>query len=256
MEASENTLAINPLIGVQGRDLAAAAGSLLKAVAAAPVKVANHYGHYLKALSEVAWGTSQVAPDPKDRRFADAAWKENAVYTRLMQAYLATQKELNSFVDSSKLNATEKGKAQFIVSLITDALAPSNFLLGNPVALRKLVDTRGDSLAKGLKNLVHDVLHNNMLPSQVDATAFKVGETIATSAGQVVLRHHMFELLQFTPSTPQVHKRPLVMSPPQVNKYYAIDLSPDKSLVKWTVDSGVQMFIVPWSIDIGALMTM
>jgi polyhydroxyalkanoate synthase subunit PhaC len=119
-------------------------------------------------------------------------------------------------------------------------------MLGNPVALRKLVDSRGDSLVKGLKNLVHDVLHNNMLPSQVDATPFKVGETIATSPGQVVLRHDMFELLQFTPTMPKVHQRPLVMSPPQVNKYYAIDLSPDKSLVQWTVDSGVQMFIVSW----------
>jgi polyhydroxyalkanoate synthase len=246
IEASENTLAINPLIGVQGRDLAAAAGSFLKAVATGPVKVANHYGHYLRALSEVAWGTSQIAPDPKDRRFADAAWKDNALYTRLMQAYLATQRELNSFVDGSKLGAREKSKAQFFASLITDALAPSNFLLGNPVAVRKLVDTRGESLAKGLMNFVHDILHNNMLPCQVDATPFKVGETIATSAGQVVLRHDMFELLQFTPSTPQVHSRPLVMSPPQVNKYYAIDLSPDKSLVKWTVDSGVQMFIISW----------
>jgi poly[(R)-3-hydroxyalkanoate] polymerase subunit PhaC len=245
-EASENTLAINPLIGVEGRDMAAAAGSFLKAVATAPVTFATHYGHYLKALSEVAWGTSAIAPDPKDRRFADTAWKDNAVYTRLMQTYLATQKELNSFVDNSKLDAKEKGKAQFFASLIGDALAPSNFMLGNPVALRKLLDTRGDSLVKGLKNLVHDILHNNMLPSQVDATPFKVGETIATSPGQVVLRHDMFELLQFTPTTPQVHKRPLVMSPPQVNKYYAIDLSPDKSLVKWTVDSGVQMFIVSW----------
>jgi polyhydroxyalkanoate synthase len=245
-EAAENTLAINPLIGVRGRDMAAAAGSFLKAVTNAPIKVASHYGHYLKALSEVAWGTSQIAPDPKDRRFADAAWKDNALYARVMQAYLATQEELNSFVDSSQLGAREKGKALFFASLITDALAPSNFLLGNPVALRKLVDTRGDSLAEGLKNLVHDFLHKNMLPSQVDATPFKVGETIATSAGHVVLRHDMFELLQFTPRTPQVHKRPLVMSPPQVNKYYAIDLSPDKSLVQWTVDSGVQMFIVSW----------
>jgi polyhydroxyalkanoate synthase len=163
-----------------------------------------------------------------------------------MQAYLATHKELNSFVDNSKLDAKEKGKAHFFASLITDALAPSNFMLGNPVALRKLVDTRGDSLVKGLKNLANDIVHNNMLPSQVDATPFKVGETIATSPGQVVLRHELFELLQFTPTTPQVHSRPLVMSPPQVNKYYAIDLSPDKSLVKWSVDSGVQMFIVSW----------
>ena len=245
-EASENTLAINPLIGVRGRDMTAAAASFLKAVATAPVAVASHYAHYLKALSEVAWGTSQIAPDPKDRRFADATWKDNAVYSRLMQAYLATHKELNSFVDNSKLDVKEKSKAHFFASLITDALAPSNFMLGNPVALRKLVDTRGDSLVKGLKNLVNDIVHNNMLPSQVDATPFKVGETVATSPGQVVLRHEMYELLQFAPTTPQVHSRPLVMSPPQVNKYYAIDLSPDKSLVKWSVDSGVQMFIVSW----------
>jgi polyhydroxyalkanoate synthase len=226
--------------------MADAAVCLLKAMATAPVKVAAHYAHYVKALSEVAWGTSAIAPDPKDRRFADPAWKNNAMYSRLLQAYLATQRELNSFVDNSKLHAREKGKAQFFASLITDALAPSNFMLGNPVALRKLVDTRGDSLLKGLQNLVHDIRHNNMLPSQVDATPFKVGETVATSPGQVVLRHDMFELLQFKPTTPQVHKRPLVMSPPQVNKYYAIDLSPDKSLVQWTVDSGVQMFIVSW----------
>jgi polyhydroxyalkanoate synthase len=245
-EASENTLAINPLIGVQSRDMTAAAASFFKAMATAPVAVASHYAHYLNALSEVAWGTSQIAPDPKDRRFADAAWKDNTVYNRLMQAYLATHKELNSFVDNSKLDAKEKGKAHFFASLIADALAPSNFMVGNPVALRKLVDTRGDSLVKGLKNLVNDIIHNNMLPSQVDATPFKVGETVATSPGQVVLRHEMFELLQFAPTTPQVHSRPLVMSPPQVNKYYAIDLSPDKSLVKWSVDSGVQMFIVSW----------
>src|SRR6185295_7042395 len=104
----------------------------------------------------------------------------------------------------------------------------------------------GASLVKGLQHLVHDIRHNNLMPSQVDATPFKVGENVATSPGQVVLRDQMFELLQFTPSTPQVHRRPLVMSPPQVNKYYSIDLSPDKSLVKWAVDSGVQLFVVSW----------
>ena len=153
---------------------------------------------------------------------------------------------MNSFVEASSLNAREKGKAQFFASLVTDALAPSNFMLGNPVAVRKFIDSGGDSLVKGLQNLVHDICYNNMLPSQVDATPFRVGENVATSPGQVVFRHEMFELLHFGPTTPQVHKRPLVMAPPQVNKYYAIDLSPDKSLVKWTVDSGVQMFIISW----------
>src|SRR5262245_37839351 len=119
-------------------------------------------------------------------------------------------------------------------------------MLGNPVALRKVIDTRGGNLINGLRNFAHDTLYNGMLPSQVDTTPFKVGQNVAASPGQIVFRHEMFELLQFAPTTQQVHKRPLVMSPPQINKYYAVDLSPDKSLIKWAVDSGVQTFVVSW----------
>src|SRR5258706_15237742 len=245
-EASHNTLAINPLVGLSSADVAGAARSLLKVMGKAPGKTAVHYGHYLKELATVVRGKSELAPDPKDRRFADPAWKGNALYTRLMQTYLATQKELSSVIETSKLDTVEKGRAQFFASLVTDALAPSNFVLGNPAAVRKIVDTGGDNLVKGLKHLVHDIRHNSMMPGQVDATPFKVGENLATSPRQVVHRDEMFELLQFAPTTPQVHKRPLVMSPPQVNKYYAVDLSPDKSLIKWAVDSGVQRFVVSW----------
>lgn len=245
-EASHNTLAINPLLGLSRRDVAGAAKSLLKAVAATPKKATLQYGRYLKELKQVVQGKSDLAPEPKDRRFADPAWKNNALYTRLMQSYLATQKELSHFIDSSELDKIEKGRAQFFASLVTDALAPSNWLLGNPTAMRKILDTGGDNLVKGLKNFVHDMRHNNMMPSMVDAKPFKVGENLATSAGQVVYRHEMFELLQFTPTTPEVHRRPLVMSPPQVNKYYAIDLAPEKSLVKWATDSGIQLFVVSW----------
>ncbi len=245
-EASQNTLAINPLIGLSPRDVAGAAGSLLKVIRKAPRKAATHYGHYLKELGTVVKGKSELAPDPKDRRFADPAWKSNAVYARLMQAYLATQKELTSVIETSKLDSVDKGRAQFFASLVTDALAPSNFVLGNPAAVRKIIDTGGDNLVKGLQNLVHDIRHNSLMPSQVDASPFKVGQNLATSPGHVVYRDEMFELLQYAPTTPQVHKRPLVMSPPQVNKFYAVDLAPEKSLVKWTVDSGVQMFVVSW----------
>ncbi|WP_310564370.1 alpha/beta fold hydrolase [Hydrogenophaga sp.] len=245
-EASHNTLAINPLLGLSRRDVAGAAKSLLKAVAATPKKASLQYGRYLKELAQVMQGKSALAPEPKDRRFADPAWKTNALYTRLMQAYLTTQKELSHFIDASELDKIEKGRAQFFASLVTDALAPSNWLLGNPAAVRKILDTGGDNLVKGLKNFVHDMRHNNMMPSMVDAQSFKVGENMAASAGQVVYRHEMFELLQFAPTTPDVHRRPLVMSPPQVNKYYAMDLSPDKSLVKWATDSGIQLFVVSW----------
>ena len=245
-QASDNTLAITPLAGLQPGDVASGAASLLKVMSRTPGRMALHYGRYLKTLAWVAAGKSDLSPDPKDRRFADPAWKGNGLYTRLMQSYLATQKELTSAIETSTLDGADKGRAQFFASLVTDALAPSNFVLGNPVAVRKIVDTGGDNLVKGLQHLVHDIRHNNQMPSQVDTTPFKLGENMATSPGQVVHRDEMFELLQFAPTTPQVHKRPLVMSPPQVNKYYSIDLSPDKSLVKWAADSGVQLFVVSW----------
>jgi polyhydroxyalkanoate synthase len=245
-QASDNTLAITPLAGLQPGDVASAAKSLLKVMSRTPGRTALHYGRYLKTLASVAAGKSDLSPDPKDRRFADPAWKGNALYTRLMQSYLATQKELTSAIETSTLDGVDKGRAQFFASLVTDALAPSNFVLGNPVAVKKIVDTGGNNLVKGLQHLVHDIRHNNLMPSQVDTTPFKLGENMATSPGQVVHRDEMFELLQFAPTTREVHQRPLVMSPPQVNKYYSIDLSPEKSLVKWTADSGVQMFVVSW----------
>ena len=245
-EATQHTLAYNPLLGIRRGDVAAGARSLLKAVAVSPRKATKHFGAYLGELGNVVKGSSGAAPDPKDRRFADPAWKGNFLYRRLMQTYVATQKGLSDYVESTNLSARDKARAQFFASLVTDALAPSNWLLANPAAVRKIVDTGGENLVAGLKNLVHDIRYNHMLPSQVDTTPFKVGENMATSPGQVVHRAEMFELIQYTPSTPQVHARPLVMSPPQVNKFYAVDLSPEKSLVKWIVDSGVQLFIVSW----------
>jgi polyhydroxyalkanoate synthase len=245
-EATQHTLAYNPLLGIRRGDVAAGAKSLLKAVAVSPRKATKHFGAYLSELGSVVKGSSGAAPDPKDRRFADPAWKGNFLYRRLMQSYVATQKGLSDYVESTDLSARDKARAQFFASLVTDALAPSNWLLANPAAVRKIVDTGGENLVAGLKNLVHDIRYNHMLPSQVDTTPFKVGENMATSPGQVVHRAEMFELIQYTPSTPQVHARPLVMSPPQVNKYYAVDLSPEKSLIKWIVDSGVQMFVISW----------
>jgi len=217
-QASDNTLAINPLVGLNPGDIARAAGSLLKAIGKAPVKAAGHYGRYLQQLGKVVVGRSGLAPEPKDRRFADPAWQGNPFYRALMQGHLATQKELGALIDDSGLGKTDQGRARFFASLVTDALAPSNFVLGNPAALRKVLDTGGANLVRGVRNLVHDMRHNHGLPQQVDRTPFKLGENIAASPGQVVHRDSMFELLQYTPSTPQVHARPLVMSPPQVNK--------------------------------------
>jgi polyhydroxyalkanoate synthase len=247
LDAAQNTLVFNPLLGIRRRDMAAAAGSLLRAVAASPQVAASHLGAYLRELRSVLRGDSEVKPDPKDRRFADPAWQSNFLLRRLMQAHGVTQSSVAAFIDQSSLDALNKGRAHFFASLLADALAPSNWVFANPAAARKIVDTGGAHLVTGLKNLAHDIRHNHMLPSQVDSTPFKLGVNVAITPGQVVYRTEMFELIQYTPSTRQVHSRPLVMSPPQVNKYYAIDLTPEKSLAKWTVDSGVQFFVISWS---------
>ena len=244
--AEKHTLAVSPLIGVRPRDVLGAAGNLLKAVARTPFKAGMHTGNYLRELYRIASGDSQLAPAPKDKRFADPAWQSNPFLRALVQSYLAGERELTAFIEGAELSAADKGRARFVASLLVDALAPSNLLLTNPTALRKVVDTGGASLLQGSRHLLRDVLHNRGLPSQVDSEPFKLGENIASAKGEVVFRNKMFELLQYAPTTPNVFSRPLVMSPPQINKYYAVDLSPEKSLIKWMQDSGVQLFVISW----------
>ncbi|HYQ49711.1 MAG TPA: class II poly(R)-hydroxyalkanoic acid synthase, partial [Pseudomonas sp.] len=244
--ATNQTLAGNPLVSVRPADLASSAGYLLKAVGKSPLKAGAHLGGYLKALRGIVGGNSCLAPDPKDKRFADPAWQSNVFLRALLQSYLAGQSELTRFIESTDLAPLEKSRARFVAELLADAVAPSNSPLTNPAALRKLVDTGGMSLARGARQFGEDMLHNRGLPRQVDSTPFKVGENIATAKGEVVFRNEMFELLQFAPTTENVFARPLVMSPPQINKYYAIDLAPEKSLIKWIQDSGVNLFVISW----------
>ncbi|MEJ6023218.1 PHA/PHB synthase family protein [Ramlibacter sp. PS4R-6] len=244
--AVDNTLTFNPLLGVRRRDVAESAAALARVIAAAPRRNSTHAARLLRELREIAGGSSAIAADPKDRRFADPAWQGNPFHKRLLQTYLATQGMLGRAVDESSLDERTKARARFFTSLAWDAMAPSNWLLGNPAALRKTVESGGRNVWQGARHMVDDLLHNDGMPTQVDASPYKVGENIATTPGQVVLRHEMFELIQYAPSTPKVHARPLIMSPPQVNKYYAIDLTPEKSLAKWAVDSGIQFFVISW----------
>jgi polyhydroxyalkanoate synthase subunit PhaC len=246
VEAIEHTLAFNPLIGIRGQDVALAALALARAMALPPKEMGVMAGEYLRELRAVADGTSEAMPDPKDRRFTDPAWKSNFLFRRLLQLHGATQKSLAKVINRSSLDALAKARAHFFLSLAADALAPSNWPLLNPLALRKLIDTGGENYVAGVRNLIHDIRNNNFLPSQVDKAPFKIGVNVAATPGQVVHRSEMFELIQYAPSGPHVHARPLVMSPPQVNKFYAVDLAPEKSLIRWVVDSGVQMFVVSW----------
>ena len=243
---AQNTIAANPLLGIRAADLKLAASALLKGAAGQPKLLMRHFADYAGALVEVARGNSAIQPDPKDKRFADPAWQSSFLHRRLQQAYTCTGQGLARFIGDTKLSSIDKERARFLASLIVDGMAPSNTILGNPAALKKIVDTGGLSLVKGLQNLVHDVRHNGMLPSQVDSTPFELGRNVAATPGAVVFRNEVLELIQYTPTTAKVYKRPLIVCPPQINKFYAIDLSREKSLVQWILDSEVQLFAVSW----------
>jgi polyhydroxyalkanoate synthase subunit PhaC len=245
-DASRNTLSLNPLVGIRGQDLIDSAGVLFKAVVNEPKVATEQWLSFLGELGAIAAGKSERAPKASDRRFSDPSWKESSLHSGLLKAYLAWGDAVSGLVDKSSLSAIDKARAHLVTEILIDAVAPTNAMLTNPAAVRKFVDTGGRSLWSGLQNYLDDLAKNGGMPSMVDRSAFKVGETLATTPGGVVFRNELLELIQYTPTTPDVRKRPLVITPPQINKYYALDLSPDKSMVRFLLDSGIQVFCVSW----------
>ena len=239
------TLAANPLVGVRGQDILAAAGTLFTEMARRPGIAVQQYFSLLGELGRIALGRSELAPAPQDKRFSDPAWKESPGYRALAQAWLAWGLALNRFVDQAGMARRDAERARFVVSLLVDAFAPTNSLGGNPAALKRLLDTGGASFARGIENFVAD-LGNGGLPAQVDPSQFAVGKNLATSAGAVVHRTPVMELIQYKPTTGQVHARPLLIAPPQINKFYVFDLAPEKSIVQLALQGGLQTFAVSW----------
>ena len=245
-QAARNTLAANPLIGFGRKDVSAAATTLLGHLAQRPGLVTKRYAGFMGELARVAAGRSTLGAQPGDRRFADRAWNDSAVFRRLLQAHVALSDSLNRCVDEAGLDAPNADRARFAVSLFVDALAPTNFLAGNPAALRKLADTKGVSAIRGFANFVEDLASGRGLPRQVDARPFTVGKNVAATPGAVVFRNELLELIQYRPTMPGVHARPLLIVPPQINKFYVFDLGSSNSLVRWSLESGVQTFVASW----------
>ena len=244
--ASRNTLALNPLVGIQSQDLIDGANVLFKAVTNEPRVATEQWFAFLGELGSIVAGKSERVPKPGDKRFSDATWKESSLHSGMLKAYLAWCDAVSGLVDKTSLSEIDKARAHLVTEILIDAVAPTNAMLTNPAAVRKFVDTGGQSLWSGLKNYFDDLTNNGGMPSMVDQSAFKVGETLATTPGEVVFRNELLELIQYRPTTPNVRKRPLVITPPQINKYYALDLSPDKSMVRFLLDSGFQVFCVSW----------
>jgi poly[(R)-3-hydroxyalkanoate] polymerase subunit PhaC len=212
---------------------ARAAGEMFRATAAASVRAVG--------------GTSSYAPKHgKDRRFADPAWCENAGFWWLREIYHDCEQALLEIVRDTDTPPAIKQKAEFAVQLMIDALAPTNFVPGNPAVIKKALDTGGLSLVKGARNFIHDLRTNRGVPRQVVPGAHTVGEHMALTPGKVIFRNELMELIQYAPSTAEVHEIPLLFSPPWINKYYIMDLAPGRSLVQWAVDHGHTVFMISY----------
>ena len=245
--AAESTNALNPLLGgINRQELLGAVAMMLRSSMTNPMTTLKYAGKMTKANTDVLLGRSEVEPDRKDRRFKDPAWLHNPFYKRGMQAYLATQQNLQDWVGDLKLGELEHARAKFVMGMITDAMAPTNTLVGNPSAMKRVVDSGGLSLLKGLKNAYSDLMKNGGMPSQVDTKPFKVGENLATTEGAVVWKDDVLELIQYKPLTETVHEIPFMIIPPQINKFYAMDLTPVTSMVQFLLHNQQQVFTVSW----------
>jgi polyhydroxyalkanoate synthase len=244
--AAERMLGPNPFVGLRGGDVLAGAGQIVGKAMTSPALLLEQEAKLARELIEVLVGNSELAPEPGDKRFLDEAWKSNPFYRFALQGHLAWSKALGGLVQRIPLDGAGKDRANFVVSLITGALAPTNTLLGNPSALKRFIDTGGTSAVKGLRHMLQDLFKNRGMPSQTDMKAFEVGKTLGISPGAVVFRNDVLELVQYAPTTPTVHARPLLMVPPQVNKFYVFDLAPGKSIVEFLVAGGTTTFCVSW----------
>jgi polyhydroxyalkanoate synthase len=190
-----------------------------------------------------------AAADPHDRRFKDDAWSEELVFDYIKQSYLVSARWLQETVAGVEgLDPQTKAKVEFYTRQFVDALAPSNFAALNPTVLRHATETKGESLLKGLRHLLADLERGkgDLKISMTDEKAFKVGENLALTPGKVILRNELMQLLQYAPTTELVHKRPLLITPPWINKFYILDLKPKNSFIKWAVDQGFTVFVISW----------
>ncbi|MCA3287282.1 MAG: class I poly(R)-hydroxyalkanoic acid synthase [Roseomonas sp.] len=190
-----------------------------------------------------------IAEDQKDKRFKDDAWRENEVFDFIRQSYLLSARYMQRLVhDAEGLDEKTAQKVDFYTRQFVDAMSPTNFAVTNPEVLRRTAETGGENLLKGLSNLLTDLERGqgNLRIRMTDESKFKVGENIAVTPGKIVYQNDLMQLIQYTPTTEKVLKRPLLIMPPWINKYYILDLRPKNSFIRWAVDQGHTVFVVSW----------
>jgi poly[(R)-3-hydroxyalkanoate] polymerase subunit PhaC len=230
--------------------------SVLGRASGRPDEVRDAWLRFATAMAE-AWpaavghwlgedGEPPVPVDDRDKRFADPAWDGNPGYFALRQAYLAARRLGEDLLAAGQGDRVTDQKARLAVGLAFDALAPTNFLPTNPAALKRAYETAGASVAAGFRNFLDDLVHNHGRPRQVDTTPFELGRNLAATPGKVVFRNDLMELIQYAPQTKQVHSVPLLASPPWINKYYVMDLAPERSFLEWAVQHRRTVFAISY----------
>ena len=223
-----------------------AAGRTIAGWARHPRRAARDTAGFGVELARVAAGRSDAGPAKGDRRFGDRAWQDNWLFHRVMQAYLASGDTVDRLISDADLDWRTERQARFAATNVLDALAPTNFPWSNPAVLKESLDEGGANLLRGGRRFLHDVTHSPHLPASVDVSKFEVGGNLATTAGSVVLRTDVFELIQYRPATEQVYEMPLLFVPPTINKYYILDISPGRSMAEWLLSQQQQVFTISW----------
>jgi len=233
-----------------------------EATASVLMRAAVHPGHLAAALTRYTTSLLRIGPvaaarwigldaeppvaEPADKRFADRTWSGNPAFFALRQAYLAAVQLNRDVLAAGAGDPKADLKAELATGFLLDALAPTNFLLTNPAALKRVFETGGTSLAAGTANFLYDVRTNGGRPRQVDMRPFKIGENLAATPGQVVFRNDLMELIQYAPQTAKVHSVPVLASPPWINKYYIMDLAPGRSFLEWAVQHERTVFAISY----------
>jgi len=207
------------------------------------------WGSAVRRMAGEADAKPAIEPAPRDKRFQDPEWKSNQFFDFVLQLYLLTSKWAQELVHNADgIDPHTRKKAEFYVQQISNALAPSNFVLTNPELLRATVETNGDNLVRGMKMLAEDIEagHGTLRIRQSDPTNLEVGVNMATTPGKVIYQNALMQLIQYSPATENVLRTPLLIVPPWINKFYILDLRPEKSYIKWCVDQGITVFVISW----------
>ncbi|RNI18984.1 PHA/PHB synthase family protein [Flexivirga caeni] len=211
-----------------------------------PAGTAYRLRNFGTESAKVLLGTSEMAPDKRDRRFTEEAWSANPLLRRLVQLYLAGGRAAEGLLADADLSERDRSRVSFVIENLIEAAAPSNVPLVNPASAKAVIDTAGLSLVRGGTQLVKDLTSSPRVPQMVDTSAFQVGENVAVTPGSVVLRTEQLELIQYGAQTDEVREVPMLVVPPTINKYYILDLAPERSLVEFHVRSGRQVFMISW----------